>query len=368
MGILNIIQAAYGDCFLLEFGTIENPKYILIDGGPKSIYDFHLKKKIQTIKNKGGNLDLVILSHVDNDHIIGLLDLLSELQEQKTNNKPETVSIKALWHNTFDKTIGRDSEISNLFQTLIRSVKQSSQYLPATNNLIQGINEGNKLRIIATALKIPINQEFKNNLITLENSKKIHQFEDIKIHILGPTKENIDNLNKEWIEWLEKHKDNFISLDPNVTEMVDNSIPNLSSIMILVETQNKKILFMGDGRGDHLIQGMMKAKLINSEGKIHVDILKVPHHGSDRNVAKNFFQQITADKYIISANGRYGHPKLSTLIWIVEAAKEQNRKIEIIATNNTYSIRKLKKEYNPDDYGYKIKLINQGESLITINL
>ncbi len=368
MGMLNIIQAAYGDCFLIEFGTNTNPKYILLDGGPKSIYDLHLKKKVQTIKKKGGNLDLVILSHVDNDHIIGLLDLLSELQKQKINNEPETVSISALWHNTFDKTVGRDREISNLFHVFMRSVKKSSQYLPATSDLIQGINEGNKLRIMAANLKIPINQEFKNNLITLENSNKIHQFEDIKIQVLGPTKENIENLKNEWIEWLERHKDDYISLDPNITEMVDNSIPNLSSIMILVETQNKKILFTGDGRGDHLIQGMKKAKLINSEEKFHVDILKVPHHGSDRNVARNFFRQVTADKYIISANGRYGHPKLSTLIWIVEAAKEQNRKIEIISTNNTYSIKKLKKEYSPNDYGYKIKLMKQGESLITLDL
>jgi hypothetical protein len=42
---------------------------------------------------------------------------------------------------------------------------------------------------------------------------------------------------------------------PFIAAMADRSIPNLSSIMILAEAdEGKKILFTGDGRGDHLLQ------------------------------------------------------------------------------------------------------------------
>ena len=41
--------------------------------------------------------------------------------------------------------------------------------------------------------------------------------------------------------------------------------------------------------------------------------------GSDRNVETDFFRQITADHYVVSANGRDGNPEVSTLQMISEA-------------------------------------------------
>ena len=41
---------------------------------------------------------------------------------------------------------------------------------------------------------------------------------------------------------------------------------------------------------------------------VHLDLLKVPHHGSDRNVSETFFRQVTADHYVISADGRFDNP------------------------------------------------------------
>jgi hypothetical protein len=59
-----------------------------------------------------------------------------------------------------------------------------------------------------------------------------------------------------------------------LTAMADNSIPNLSSIMLLAKADGKTILFTGDVRGDHLIQGLNQTGLLDTEGKIHVDVLK----------------------------------------------------------------------------------------------
>jgi beta-lactamase superfamily II metal-dependent hydrolase len=49
-----------------------------------------------------GKLDLVVLSHIDNDHIIGLLDLLEEIKDQRDTAKKELVMISKLWHNSFN--------------------------------------------------------------------------------------------------------------------------------------------------------------------------------------------------------------------------------------------------------------------------
>ena len=42
--------------------------------------------------------------------------------------------------------------------------------------------------------------------------------------------------------------------------------------------------------------------------KIHVDLLKVPHHGSANNLDEDFFERITADHYVFSGNGEHGNP------------------------------------------------------------
>jgi hypothetical protein len=42
---------------------------------------------------------------------------------------------------------------------------------------------------------------------------------------------------------------------------------------------------------------------------MHVDILKGPHHGSNRNVERIFFKRITADHYVFSGNGEHGNPR-----------------------------------------------------------
>jgi hypothetical protein len=53
---------------------------------------------------------------------------------------------------------------------------------------------------------------------------------------------------------------------------------------------------------------------------MHVDILKMPHHGSDRNVDPIFFQRVTADHYVFSGNGEHGNPERGTLQMLLDAS------------------------------------------------
>ena len=138
--------------------------------------------------------------------------------------------------------------------------------------------------------------------------------------------------------------------------------------MILAKVDGKKILFTGDGIGNDILQNLSEIDLLNSENHLKVDILKVPHHGSERNVTKEFFKNIIADKYVISANGRDGNPDPTTLTWIVEAAKEDDRNIEIFLTNQTPSTKKLVEDYKPEEYGYQLKIMKKETHLETIEL
>jgi beta-lactamase superfamily II metal-dependent hydrolase len=166
---------------------------------------------------------------------------------------------------------------------------------------------------------------------------------------------------------LEAHED-AIAQDPAVAAMADRSVPNLSSIMLLLSADDRRLLLTGDGRGDHLLSGLAEAELLDDDGALHVEVLKVAHHGSDRNATRRFFNTVTADTYVISANGMYGNPDLATLIWIVEAARDQQREIKVVLTNQTPSSEKLEEEYPPEDYGYTLTIMPADANSIVVAL
>ena len=111
---LEVRRARKGDCLLLHFGPSDDPGLIMIDGGPKMVYKPHLKPRLEEIKTARGlsdedslPVDLLMVSHVDDDHIQGILDLTKELLEAKRERRPQLVQVLSFWHNSFDDIIGR---------------------------------------------------------------------------------------------------------------------------------------------------------------------------------------------------------------------------------------------------------------------
>jgi hypothetical protein len=294
------------------------------------------------------------------------LDLFAELRNQRANGLPETIAIDALWHNAFRHALG--DNIAIRLKMLLAMAGVAAQAMTTTGMVVQGISEGQQLRQAAAALGITVNPGFAHDLICVDDAPQPLVLDNLTLHIVGPTQKNLEDLKKEWLAWLDIYEESIASGDPFLAAMADRSIPNLSSIMVLAEADGKTILLTGDGRGDHLLQGLRQAHLLDAKGRLHVNVLKLPHHGSNRNVSKTFFKNVTADQYVISANGMYGNPDLATLIWIVETAKKQKRTIEIVATNETPSTEKLVWEYDPDKYGYRLRVMKKGMRSMALEL
>ena len=369
---LNVLQAAYGDCMILKSGSQSkssqtNSHHFLIDGGPASTYNIGLKEELQKIGEKGGRVDLVIVSHVDNDHINGLLKLMQDLSLQKKGNNRWTIEIDAVWYNAFSRTIGQRIEVR--LRDLLSNTRTVFKNRSRTQVTARGIREGHDLYQYAHDLAIEINPQFNNDTIIVTDKPKELKFGDIKFLVIGPTRKNLEDLRKQWLDWLDKHEKALRTrADYRLAIQADKSIPNLSSIMFLAKEDDDTILFTGDGLGEHVIYGLKQARLLGSSGSVHVNILKLPHHGSDRNITRDFFTNVTADKYLISANGRDDNPSFLTLSWIAETAKEQHRQVEIILTNNTSNVERFVKKYPKDEYGYKLKLMKKGLHSMNLRL
>jgi len=166
---LHIVQAEQGDCLILEYGAPASPRYLLIDGGPATIYQDHLQGEIEKIRDGGGELDLVMLSHVDDDHVNGLLDLMDELTEQRESGSRETIAVDALWHNTFSQTLGDDVE--DRFRTLMDEAGAARDLMPFSDTADKSIRQGDELTQLAGELGIEINPEFApRRLISVDDA------------------------------------------------------------------------------------------------------------------------------------------------------------------------------------------------------
>jgi hypothetical protein len=138
--------------------------------------------------------------------------------------------------------------------------------------------------------------------------------------------------------------------------------------MFVAEYHGKKILFTGDGLGNDAVNMLLERGMLDSEGKYHVDIMKVPHHGSERNASPEFFNSVTADNYVISANGRDDNPSYATLQWIIESKRKKNKKVNIFLTNRTDKTDKILRKYDPEKFEYCFIFLKEGSHSLEITL
>jgi hypothetical protein len=360
---LEALQAKHGDSLLLHYGKPNAPKLIVIDGGPAGVYKSSLRPRLAELKDSRSpnaplSIRMLMVSHLDDDHVNGVLAFLDDLVEKKENDEELPYNVLTVWNNTFDDIIGNDT--NELLKALSAAIdtgdgKAASVDFPLSREggaIAASVTQGRDVRNNVSLLAIGMNDPFGGLVAAPAKGKKTITIGDgLKFTVLAPVKERVEKLQEEWNEVLKKKG---LATDAKgralAAAFVDESVFNLSSIVVLAEAGKKRMLLTGDSRGDDVLNAMKSSGLMKS-GKIHVDLLKLPHHGSDRNVATEFFRNITADHYIISADGRFGNPEISTLQMISEARGKE--KFTIHLTNrekrlDTFfaSEKKKGKKYN----------------------
>jgi len=372
---LIVVQAQFGDCLLLQSSSDRECTQVLIDGGTIQTYESDLKSTIEGFPKGERKLDLVVLSHIDNDHVLGLLDLFEDIKKSRDSKKDEIIKVETLWHNSFSDIVGEQRKHGLLINDQLLSMQFSAVSLNSNKihtpviGALKGVGEGRDLRKLAQSLHIPINRQFGEDLIVARDKNTSTKVGNIKFTILGPTLKNLDKLRELWNDWLRKHAKSLVTAsDFQALQALDASIANLSSIMFIAESEGKKILFTGDGLGDDAVDVLSERKLLDSEGGYHVDVLKVPHHGSERNASPEFFNTVTADAYVISANGRYDNPSLETLKWIIESKRKNNKTINIFLTNITNNTDKILQKYDEEKFQYRFTSLSKESHSLEIPL
>ena len=348
---LDVRRARKGDCLILHYGSKKEPGLALIDGGPSNVYKPHLKPRLAEIRKARGladtaslPVDFLMVSHIDDDHIKGVLELTKELIEAEG---PIPLKIKGVWHNSFDDIIGNNPDkltaaVTAQFGTasLSGDGEEVEGLDPDAARVLASVSQGFRLRDDSRALKLRINPEFKGKLVLAKKKgKQIDMGKGLKFTVIGPMNDEVLALQQAHDEFLQKQQDK--KAEASLAAFADKSVPNLSSLVVVAEVGKKRILLTGDARGDKILKGLELVGLLEDDGEstIHLDILKCPHHGSIRNVEPVFFERITADHYVFSGNGEHGNPDRETLEMLADARGDEDYTVHL-----TYPIDEIDEE------------------------
>lgn len=336
---LEVLRARHGDCLLLHFGTTARPQIAIIDGGADSTYADHLRPRLIGLRQGRGlsqgeplPVDLLMVTHLDADHITGILDLTRELVS--ASHAP-LVDVLSFWNNSFDSIIGNTPEellasFSAQFgpaslsgnvpddATLDAENERDAEVARDTFKVLASIAQNDRLKNDAERLGLALNPEFDGALV-LAGPEKRQVATGLSFIVAGPMQPELLALQKKHDEWLEQQQRNRRPDAEALAAYVDVSVPNLSSIVVLATFSRKKMLLTGDARGDRILAGLEAVGVLKPGKTIHVNVLKVPHHGSAHNVAPDFFKRITADHYVFSGNGRHGNPERETIEMLLAA-------------------------------------------------
>ena len=332
--LFEALQARYGDCLFITLPGQGRDIRLLIDGGPSGVFRTSLKKRLDDEAKASGEkplaIDAVMISHIDEDHIFGVLDMFGAIQDADQRNAPRPWQPKWLLHNSFDAILG-DGEGGaarslGTGATVLASLGgemglPDGEELSHTAKLVlQSYGQGSKLASLAAALKIARNPPDQRPLSFVEAQPRVLQMGEATLTVVGPLQKEIDKLRKEWAKWKASQKDKPAT--QSLAAYVDESVPNLSSIVVLLKSGGHTALLTGDARADYVLTGLEETGLLPRKGKMKVDILKLPHHGSIRNIELDFLKRVHADHYVASGDGTYGNPDRETLELIEKARPE----------------------------------------------
>lgn len=357
---LTAVKAKHGDALILTADGAQ----VLIDGGPASVYDNYLRDHLVALGDGGyepPNIDLLMVSHIDADHILGILDLTNEMIEANEEDARPPVTVTRAWVNTFsDMLIFSDleskREANSLTAKIASAFDDDDELIDAVDShtklVLSSVSQGRNLRRNLKTLAVPTNIRFDQRLAIAQEGQEPWEKGDLKISVIGPTKMEVDRLKRRWKKDLPK----ILAREAKAKEAaasLDRSVFNLSSIVCIAEANGKSILLTGDARGDAILKW-----LEDRGGPFEFDVLKLPHHGSDRNITKTVFERIKASHYMVSGDGKHGNPEPEMFRMLFEARGDANYKIHM-----TYAPEDLKmhREFKKHGLGEKLDEVLDAE-------
>jgi len=354
-------KAGKGDAFLLSFGKNKEHN-ILIDMGISSTYT-QIKPDLESLASNGQKIDLLVVTHMHDDHIAGAIKFLEDNGKNKN-----IIEVDEVWHNSYRHLKFDNKEESDIVED--RTIRVLKKYIERQEANIFEENRLEKISVQQGSIFSKLlnnfyswNSSFNNQAVKVNTNKPIKIGDDIKIILLSPNESKLNSLSKKWLNWLnnikkidttsnkeefeyafeflmrkedyiktniEKNssieKNNFETLYLEGEDTKDLSVPNGTSIAFILEYRDKKLLFLGDSHEDIIYKNLNE--LLKNGYLLDFDLVKLSHHGSIENISNRLLSLFSSKRFLISTNGKgYGHPSIITLAKIIISQREIKKEL-----------------------------------------
>jgi len=304
---VELLPAGNGDCLWIEYGSGRKVHRILVDGGTRPTRAI-LKQRIQCMNDDDRHFNLVVLTHVDLDHIGGLLPIWQD--------DSLTLDVDDFWMNGWQHLDDHD-----------------------TDDTLSAL-QGEQLARFITSRDVPWNRHFSKRAVVVPDEGPLpvaHFPGGAQITLLSPNRPQLVEMIPAWDEAIDQlaFDESTTNVDdelpdmlgdeyPNVEElsaaifMEDDAIPNGTSIAFLLEIDHISVLFAADSHPSLLERSVRRLLDQRQKAQLTLSALKVSHHGSRKNTSSELLSLLDCDTYLFSTNGaKHSHPHAETIARIL---------------------------------------------------
>ena len=306
MFTIEMLPASHGDSLWLEYGPKKKPYRILIDGGKDYSYkhlEARLEERLGSLPREKRVFELLVITHIDSDHIGGVLEFLEE--------NPLDVTFRDIWFNGY-------------------------HHLPETPPDLLGPVQGERLTDLLVNGHQPWNAALDGEAVAIPKLATLPVVKltgGLRLTVLSPTLQELHRLKPEWKKVV--LEEGLVPGHPAVAKVDDDDRPsdllgdgepdpkrlavsgfkedtskaNGSSIGLLAEYRGKRCLLAGDAFPSVLARSVATLAHQRRVETLPVDLLKVSHHGGRKNTSNELLQGIACKRFLFSTDGSsFNHP------------------------------------------------------------
>ncbi len=329
---IEMLDAAEGDALWVEFGNGAERHRLLIDAGRRDTY----RELAERLAAAGPPLELLVVTHVDDDHIFGAVPLLGDPRSRGR--------FRDVWFNGY--------------RHLRRPATAPLAARSAPGDLLGPLN-GEFFGALLEKHGHPWNADFAGGAVVVPDQGALPEQDvaGMKITLLSPTWDGLEKLRPYWEEKLQGlppgdpeaalrrfaetsrvQPDDLLGGDGRAEVetllsrrfVSDTTEPNGSSIAFLAEYGGHAALFAADAHSPVLERSLRRLLARRGQERLRLDAFKVSHHGSRANTSPELLDLIDCPRFLFSTNGaRHHHPDPETIARILHRNRTRREPSEL---------------------------------------
>lgn len=303
MFAIDMLPAEHGDCLWIEYGPASDPRRLLIDGGTTGTART-LRARLAALPAAKRRFELLVVSHIDADHIGGVLELLDDDAHGATFGD--------VWFNGY-------------------------RHLPVPDGA-RGVAQAEALSDRLRARDLPWNRAFHGGPVMVPSEGPLPRVTldgGMTLTLLSPWRAGLERLQTAWEKECrdagiapggarrraveaaprEARRRRKPGAKPDLPKLLDAEFTqdtaeaNGSSIALLAEHEGKRALLTGDAYPGVLMDAFERLFAERGGAPLAVDAMKVSHHGSRNNTTWPLLYRVDCPRYLFSTDGSvFDHP------------------------------------------------------------